>query len=369
MKKISILLSSILLFVACSKEVDKKQELAELKTQAQEIQLKIKALEAEIGKSPAASTDKVISVTVTPLAQSNFEHLIESQGLVVAENSVTISPKAPGAILSFRIKEGDMVKKGQVIGIIDNRIVREQIEELKYQLNVAKIVFDKQKALWDQKIGTEIQFINAKSNYESLTKRMATLNAQLSLYNVTAPISGVVEKVVQREGEIASPGMPMAQIINISNLKVVSRVADSYLGTVNKGDMATIDFPDINKQIKGKISFVGRLVNPSTRTFDIEVNIPSSNDFHPNQYALVKINDITVNKALVVDENLVQRTEQGNLIYVVGEKNGKKVAVSKKVELGLAYNGLVEIKSGLEPGEELITSGYQDVVDGTLISY
>ncbi|MFM1912676.1 MAG: hypothetical protein RIR51_514 [Bacteroidota bacterium] len=369
MKKFSIILSSILLFAACSQEVDKNQELAELKVQAQEIQLKIKQLESEIGNTSSNSVEKVVPVVVSPLSPLDFKHMIESQGMVEAENSVLISPKAPGSIVTLKIKEGDYVKKGQIVAIIDNKLVREQLAELKYQLDVAKVVYDKQKALWDQKIGTEIQFINAKASFESLSKRISTLNAQLDLYNVIAPISGVIERVNQKEGEIASPGMPIAQVINLNNLKVVSHVSDTFLGTVNKGDEVVMNFPDINKEMKGRISFVGNLVNPATRTFDIEVSIPSSNQFHPNQYAVVKINDITLNKALVIDQNLVQITEKGNLIYVAEQKDGKNIAISKQVELGLSYNGQVEIKSGLEPGDQIITTGYQDVVDGTQISF
>lgn len=369
MKKFSILLSSILLLAACSQEVDKNKELADLKVQAQEIQLKIKQLEKEIGSKGPLSTEKVVPVMVSPLSPLDFQHMIEAQGMVEAENSVIISPKSPGSIVSLSIKEGDYVKKGQIVAIIDNKLVREQMAELKYQLEVAKVVFEKQKALWDQKIGTEIQFINAKANFESLSKRLATLNAQLDLYNVVSPISGVIERVNQKEGEIASPGMPLAQVINLSNLKVVSHVSDTFLGTVNKGDEVLMNFPDINKEMKGRISFVGNLVNPATRTFDIEVNIPTSNQFHPNQYAVVKINDITIDKALVVDQNLIQITEKGNLIYVVGQKDGKNIAISKNVQLGLSYNGQVEIKSGLEPTDQIITTGYQDVVDGTQISF
>lgn len=370
MKNLTILIAALVLAASCSKSVDKKQELADLKKQAQEINAKIAAIEKEIGKESPKVAEKVVAVSVSPIQAQTFNHFVEAQGAVLAENTVLVSPQTAGAIVTLPVVAGQAVKKGQLIATLDNNILKESMEEVKHQLSLAKILFDKQKSLWDQQIGTEVQYLSAKSNKESLEKRLVTLQAQLAMSKVVAPISGTIEIVRQKAGEMASPGLPIVQIVNLGNLKVAAKISDTYLGSVKVGDPIVIKFPDINKEIKAKISHVSQLVNPLSRTFDIEAHIPNvGNELKPNQLAVININDISKTNAIVLDENLVQKTEKGNLIYVAVDESGKKVARARQVSIGLSYNGQAEIISGIKVGDQVITQGYQDLVDGQAISF
>jgi RND family efflux transporter MFP subunit len=369
MKKIALLLSGILLFAACGSK-DKKQELADLKSQEKEIQVKIAALEKEVGKPSDQATAKIITVSVSPLVAQNFQHFVEAQGNVVAENTVLVSPQTGGVILTLPVVAGQSVSKGQLIATLDNNILKESVEEVRQQLSLAKTIFTKQKALWDQQIGTEVQFLSAKSNMESLEKRIITLKAQLGLSRVTAPISGTIELVRQKAGEMGAPGVPIVQIVNLGNLKISAKIADSYVGTVKQGDEISIKFPDLNKELKARISLVSKIVNPLTRTFDIEARIPNAGgDLKPNLLAVININDTSKKNAIVISENIIQKTEKGDLVYVAVEENGKKVARARQVTIGLTYNGQAEITSGLKAGESIIIQGFQDLVDGTAISF
>jgi membrane fusion protein (multidrug efflux system) len=369
MKKIAILLSGILFFAACGSK-DKKQELADLKSQEKEIQAKIAQLEKEVGKPSDKAVAKVITVSVTPLVAQNFQHFVEAQGNVVAENTVLVSPQTGGVILSLPVVAGQSVSKGQLIATLDNNILKESLEEVRQQLSLAKTIFTKQKALWDQQIGTEVQYLSAKSNMESLEKRIVTLKAQLGLSRVTAPISGTIELVRQKAGEMGAPGVPIVQIVNLGNLKIAAKIADSYVGTVKQGDEISIKFPDLNKELKARISLVSKMVNPLTRTFDIEARIPNAGgELKPNLLAVININDTSKKNAIVISENTIQKTEKGNLVYVAVEENGKKVARARQVTIGLTYNGQAEISEGLKAGDASITQGFQDLVDGTAISF
>ena len=369
MKKIAILLSGILFFAACGSK-DKKQELADLKSQEKEIQAKIAQLEKEVGKPSDKAVAKVITVSVTPLVAQNFQHFVEAQGNVVAENTVLVSPQTGGVILSLPVVAGQNVSKGQLIATLDNNILKESLEEIRQQLSLAKTIYTKQKALWDQQIGTEVQYLSAKSNMESLEKRIVTVKAQLGLSRVTAPISGTIELVRQKAGEMGAPGVPIVQIVNLGNLKIAAKIADSYVGTVKQGDEISIKFPDLNKELKARISLVSKMVNPLTRTFDIEARIPNAGgELKPNLLAVININDTSKKNAIVISENIIQKTEKGNLVYVAVEENGKKVARARVITVGLTYNGQAEITEGLKAGEALITQGFQDLVDGTAISF
>ena len=354
---------------ACKQSVDKKQELADLKNQAKEINTKIAILEKAMGKAETGENLKVIAVVVSPVNPQTFKHFVEAQGSVIAENTVLVSPQTGGMILSLPVVVGQNISKGQLIATLDNNILKESMEEVKLQLALAKTLFDKQKTLWDQQIGTEVQFISAKSNKESLEKRVVTLQAQLGLSKVVAPISGTIELVRQKAGEMAAPGLPIVQIVNLGNLKVMVKIADSYVGTVKIGDPIVIKFPDINKEISARISLVSKMVNPLTRTFDVEAKIPNAGDLKPNQLAVININDLSKSKALVVSENIIQKTEKGNLVYVAVDENGKKIAKARQVTIGLTFNGQAEILTGLQSGDLVITQGFQELVDGQSILY
>jgi len=375
-RHILILMAVVAFLAACSGEkkdgvAEKKEELAKLKTEQGETEKKIKALEIEIAKldPKKAGEAKVKAVTVTPLNAETFRHYIELQGTVDAKNSALITPKTGGAITAMYVKEGDYVSAGGVIGKIDDSILRESLEELKTQLSLINTLYDKQKNLWDQKIGTELQFLQAKNNKESLERKLATLNTQLNQSKITSPMAGVVDQVNVKVGELASPGVGVVRIVNLSNLKVIAKVSDTYAASVKKGDEVIIKFPDLKKEYKARITFVSTTVDALSRTFTIEANLPTSKDIKPNMMAQIQINDATSKSALAIDQNYVQSTEKGNVVYVAVAEGNKKVAKAKEVKTGLSYNGKIEILEGLAAGDQLITLGYQEVSDGQPISY
>lgn len=376
MKKAYIFLSLILIATACGKKEDnslagKKAKLAELQTQQQTISADIKTLQAEIAKLEPNKEEKVKEIAVSPLVSQTFKHFVEVTGALDAENNMYVSPKMGGALTSVTVKEGDFVKQGQVVAKIDNSVLLTSMQEIQVQLETARTLFERQKALWDQKIGTEVQFIQAKTGVEALEKRLATLKSQDAMNVVTSPISGYVDEVRQKAGEMAMPGMGIIRVVNLGNLKVVAKVPDAYAGTVKKGDVVTVKFPDLNnKEVSTRLTFVSQTVNPITRTFTVEALIPNNDkQFKPNLNAVVNINDQSKATAIVVPMNLVQHTEEGDVVYVAVQEGNKKVARSRKVKMGLNYNGQVEISEGLSAGDLIITEGYQEIVDGQLVNY
>ncbi len=378
MKTNTLIIATLATFMllACGGETQdglagKQEELTKLKGEQSKIDQKIKALEAEVAQldTTAKREDRAKAVTVSPVMSENFKHYVEVQGSVDAKNSVMVSPKSGGVLTAVYIKEGDNVRQGATLARVDNSIMQESIAEVKNQLSLASIVYEKQARLWEQKIGTEIQYLQAKNNKEALEKKIATLNTQLGQSNISAPISGVVDQVIAKVGEMAAPGSPIARVVNLSNLKVMAKVSDSYVATVKKGDEVIVKFPDLNQEYKARITFVSTTVDPLSRTFRIEANLPSTSSIKPNMLAQVQINDATRKDAVVIDQNLIQNTENGTIVYVAQNEGGKKVAKSRTVKTGLSYNGQIEILDGLKAGDQLITQGYQDVADGQAVIF
>ncbi len=376
MKPYYIIALSAALLSACGGEkktdlAGKKDELTKLKTEQAELTTKIRTLEGEVAKLDPKKKEeaRVKDVVVSPVTTSTFKRYVELQGTIDAKNNVQVTPKSGGAVTAVYVVEGSSVRAGQLLARIDDQILRTSVEEIKTQLALANTVFEKQANLWKQQIGTEIQYLQAKSNKESIERRLATVNSQLSQSNVTAPISGVVDKVFAKVGSTAGPGVPMFQVVNLSQLKVMAKVADTYAGSVRKGDEVIVRFPDINREMKTRINFVSTTVDPLSRTFTIEAPLPSDNSLKPNMLAQIKINDLSKSNALVINQNLIQNTETGQLVYVAVNEGGKKVAKSRKVTTGSSYGGQIEITAGLQAGDQLVTQGYQELTDGTPINF
>lgn len=376
MKSTFYTLSVLVILVSCSKGggdklSDKKAELAKLQAEEKTVSASIKKLQAELDiLDPRKDVEKVLTVTVTPIATQNFKHFVEIQGRVDAKNNLFVSPQMGGAITNLFVKEGDYVKKGQTIATIDNAVLKQSLQEIDVQLETAKIFYEKQKSLWDQKIGTEIQYIQAKSTVESLEKRISTLKTQTAMTTVVSPIGGFVDEVRMRAGEMATPGLGIVRIVNSDNLKVVAQVADTYASTIKQGDVVNIKFPDLGKETTAKLTFVSRTVNTASRTFTVEASINKiDSQLKPNMTAVLNINDQAKGNAVIINQNYIQHTEAGDIVYVAVTEGAKKVARSRKITAGITYNGDIEIVSGLQTGDMLITQGYQDLVDGQAISF
>jgi membrane fusion protein, multidrug efflux system len=373
----SLLLICVLVFMAlaCGKKQDnslagKKAQLLELQGQASTLTEKIQALQNEINKLEPNQEEKTKTVTVSPVLASNFQHFVEATGRLEAENNVFVSPQTGGAITKVFVKIGDFVAKGQKIATIDNSILRNSMQEVEIQLETARTIFERQKNLWEQKIGTEVQYIQSKSSVEALERRIATLKSQDGLNVVTAPISGTIDEIRFKAGEMAAPGVGIARIVNFSDLKVVANMPDTYAGTISKGDVVKIKFPDIKKEITATLSFVSQTINQVSRTFLVEARVPNIDKaLKPNLTAILNVNDQSKGGAITVPQSYVQNTEQGAIVYVAENQGNRKVARARVVTTGLSYDGKIEITSGLTTADLLITEGYQEIVDGQSINY
>lgn len=350
----------------------KKAELAEYQAQHDALKIKIADLEKEIARlDTSAEIRKPKLVTLTPVQSGVFNHYIDVQGTVDSEENIAVQPGMPGQVTKVNVHEGDMVKAGQILAEVDNRVIRESISQLQTNVDFAKTAFEKQQRLWNQKIGTEIQYLQSKTQFESLQKNMVTLQAQLDMSRIKSPINGMVDAVNIKVGEYAAPGMLGAfRVVNFGKMKVKAKVADSYIGKVKLGNPVRIYLADINDTIQGKISFVSKVVNPMTRTFDIEIDLgATSTDVRPNMMASLKINDENIDNAMSVQSNLVQKDPSGSMYVMISEGSATKMKARKKlVKTGISSGARIIVLEGLSGNEQLIEAGYQEVVDGQLIS-
>jgi len=339
-----------------------------LKQQQKELAEKIRGLEKELAVFDTTAKDKIKVVSVTPAFPDTFYHYIEIQAKVEGDQDVVLSAETAGNVTSVLVKSGDKVTKGQVLATIDDRIIRQNMSEVESQLELARTMYKRQKNLWDQQIGSEIQYLNAKTQKESLEKRMSTVREQWELTRIKSPINGTVDDVRIKEGQTLSPGIPAFRVVNLSELKVRGEIADSYISSVKHGNEVIIFFPDEKKEIKSKLDYSGLAINPLNRTFNVEVRLePKDGIFHPNQVAVMKIADYTAPNVFVVPVEAVQKSTEGEFVYVATLEKSMYVARRKIVTSGKIYNGLTEITDGLKEGDKVITTGFQNVVEGDII--
>lgn len=371
MKKI-VLIIFITGFIASCGSGDKKAKLEKLKQQNSDLVEQIKKLEEEIAMSGDTTINslKTKDVSVKPIAYETFKHFIDVQGRVDGDENITISGKMAGTVDRILVNEGDEVSVGQVLAELDNSVLNQSLEELKSALVFASDVYEKQKNLWDQKIGTEIQFLSAKNNKEGLEKKISTLKEQMELSKIKSPINGVVDAVDIKIGQSLMPGMPAVRVVNLNKLKAKAEISETYASKVRNGNDVVIFLPDLNKEIVSKISYTAKVINNTTRTFSAEADLDSQNqDYRPNMIAILKVVDYRKDSAIVIPLNLIQHSSASEFVYVVGNKNGKDIAIRKDVTVGQVYNGKAEIINGLNQNDKLITSGYLDLTEGMLIKY
>ena len=363
---------------------EKKAKLTELKKQQETVITQITALEKEIAKLDPASAkeEKTKLVSTASIQPENFSHFIDLQGKVESENISYISPRGmAGQVKAIYVKRGDNISKGQLLLKLDDAIAKQSvvageqgIETLKVQLAFAKNIYQKQKNLWDQSIGTEVQLITAKNNVDNLENQLKSSQEQLKITkeqlqfsSVYSDVSGVAEEVNVKVGEIFA-GANQIKIVNTSNLKVTTQIPENYISKVKVGSKVKISLPDINKTIDATVSVSGKLIDANSRSFYVESKIPSDKDFHPNQVALVRILDYSANNAITVPINTLQTDDKGKYIMVAVTENGKTYARKKNITVGQFYGDRLEVKSGLQAGDLVITEGYQSLYEGQLIT-
>jgi len=364
MKNTILVIVIMVLTFACGTP-DKKAELEKLKKQKADLETKITALEEELAKSDTAKNEKFVEVVAVPLQSSVFKTYIEVQGRIDADESVALSSEIPGTITKINVKVGDEVIKGQVLAETDSRAMLQQISDLQTNLDLAKQVYEKQKNLWEQKIGTEIQYLQSKTTKESLENKMAAMQEQVRMTKIISPINGTVDGVNIKIGQAIAPGMGAITVINFSNLKVKADVAETYASRVKNGNLVQVFFPDMQDSINSKIYYASRAINNLTRTFGVEVLLDNSKEFHPNMVAKLKINDYqSATPKITVPVKFIQKGTNESFVLVA--ENGK--AVKKVINISREYKGLSEVTVGLNEGDLLITEGYDLINEGDNIS-
>ncbi len=368
-KAISYQLVAISLFAAsCGGAEDPKAELAKLKKEQADTQAKIATLEAKTGPGEAAPATPVSVMNAKP---ESFKSYLEVQGRVDFDQNATVGSRAAGTLTSIRVQRGDRVRKGQVLATVDASILDANVAELKTRMDLARVIYEKQKSLWDQQIGTEVQFLQARNNYRALQNGLATLNQQKALYNVIAPFSGTVDEVLPKLGEITAPGAPVVRLNGGTGGKILADVSEAYGNSIKAGDNAVVTIPDLGgEELPATVRVVSRSINATSRTFTVELRLKNAKaaELRPNMVATVRIQNYAAANATVVPVDLVQRDEQNSYVYVVGKADGKMTAEKRIIKTGNTYNGKVEVTSGLTAADQIISAGYQNLNDGQVIA-
>lgn len=364
------LITIVVVLVSCgtkqetplSKLVEEKKELEKTLKETREKLVDIKAQIAELD-----SSQKIVLpiVTTAMVEEKPFSEYATFQGNVEADKNVMVSPEANGLIRSISVKEGEKVSQGQTIAILDAAILNKNLEELETALELAEYNFEKQKKLYDQKVGTEVQYIQAKNQKESLEKKIETLKTQAGKYVVRAPMSGYIDEIFPKVGEMASPGMPVVRLLDLNKVSIKADISENYLNTIKKGSKVTINFPSINKEIEdAKVSRTGKFLNPNNRTFTVDVDLLNvDNTILPNLIAEVKIEKRYNDKAIVIPSSSVLEDNKGQkYVFTVKEAVVKKRPLM--VDFVSGNYTQVSPNSGLMPGEEVIVRGATAIVDG-----
>jgi RND family efflux transporter MFP subunit len=370
MKRI-VFFIAVLFLVSCgSKKTneDINKEITEYKNQIVEINKKIKALEEEIVPEDG-QLQRSIPVTVKEMEASTFHHYIEVNGTVEAVNSAYVSPEINGQVEAIYVKEGERVKTGQKLFKLNDIIVENSIKEVETALSLATIVYEKQKRLYDKQIGSEIDYLTAKNNKESLESKLKTLNSQLDMAEVKAYFDGIIDDILIEVGEMAMPGMMAMQLVNLDELYVNADVSEAYLTKVKKGDLVMLEFPSYpGMKMEVSVHRTGNIVKSANRTFKVQLKVSNNNELiKPNVIALIKINDYTASNAISVPSIIIKEDMQGPYLYVVNQESATS-ARKVYVKTGKSYGSMTMITDGLAAGDKVIVEGYNLVSDGMIVN-
>lgn len=379
MKKIFLIFLTSIILISCggdTKSVDQiidSGNLSAVKAKRTELNQKQRDLKSDLDKlneyidshekeeRPALITTEIIKDTI-------FKHYVEVQGNVETDQNVVLNAEYSGVITDIYVKEGQKVSKGQRLAKIDDGGLSSQVAQQEAQLALAKTTFERQERLWDQKIGSEIQFLQAKTNYDAAKNANKQLQSQLSKTIITAPFSGIVDQVISDPGQVVIPGQtPIIRLVNLNDMYVKASVPENYLKNIHKGTQVIVNLASINEEFTGRVRQVGNYINPNNRSFDIQVEIPNKNGLvKPNMIATVKVNDYEAEKAITVPENILQENSAGETIAFLYIPINDSIGEAKRtiIETGLSYANHTEVKSGLKEGDTLIKEGAKTLRDG-----
>lgn len=353
----------------------KKAKLEKLKKQQQDLNAQIASLQKDVAKTDTATQNAAAAklVAITPVQSASFTHYVDLQGRIDATNiSYVAPPNGQGGIVkALYVKTGDAVRKGQVLAKLDDQLIRQQIEPLRVQLTAAEDTYKRTKNLFDSGIGTYQQVLTAQTQVETMRRQIGIIQKQVALTTVTAPTSGVADQVNVRVGEMfvgTSALGPQIRIVNTGSLKVIAEVPENYLGRIGKGSNIKITLPNINKTLNAKVTVAGKIIDPNRRTFTIEAPIPSGPDLKPNQIATVQVQDYQAPSAVTIPVNALQNDDKGKFVMVAVKEGDKLVAHKRPITVGELYQDQLEVKSGLQPDDQLITEGFQNLYEGQLVT-
>jgi len=349
-----------------------------IKLKRQEISDQQKMLNREIRLLDSAisslDTDKRVPlVTTIEARESLFKHYLELQGDVMTKQNVLIYPEMPGTLLKVHVKEGQQVRKGQLLAVIDDGGMGSQLEQLRTQAQLAKTTYERQKRLWDQKIGSEIQFLQAETNFMATRNAVEQAESQLAKSRITAPFSGIIDDVIQDEGTVVAPGTGVAvfRIVNLSDMYISVDVPESYLQGVTKGKEVKVYFPVLGDSITTKVRQTGNFINPANRSFSIEIPVPNqTGNIKPNLTARVQINDYSNGEAILIPQSVISENAEGEqYVYLATDATDDGIAEAAKVVVltGRTQGDFVEVLSGIEAGDQIIKEGARSVREGQQI--
>jgi len=374
MKTIKLFIAIIVVLVlAFSCSSDKQAQLTKLKQQQNDITDKIKTLETEIraGQKDKVNPEDFKFIGVTDVKTSEFNHFIKVQGKLDGDLNAGVFAEAPGTISAKYADVGQHVVKGQVLAQIDDQQYKSQLEGLETQYKFTSDMFDKQKRLWDQKIGSEVQYLQSKTTKESLERQIASLKQQTDKFKIKSPIEGTIEECNIKVGGVVSPDPRLAayRVVEFKNLKVTAEVSEAYSSKVQIGDKLIVSFPDVNKQLETEVTFVSKYINAVNRTFLIETKVTNVPDLKANMIAIIQINDYHSDKSVLIPMNIIQTDLNGSYVYVIRPKDKFSMAVKQPVVIGTSYNGVAEIVNGLAVGDKVISVGFQELIDGQYVRF
>lgn len=363
MKKTITLLTLSLLLASCGSEPKTPSNVKELndqksvlKQQIDSLSVLLKSVETKLIELD--TTKRLVVVTTLKPVEKEFNHFIEVQGIVKADKSVELHPEMGGTITNIYVKQGQRVSKGQTLAQLDASVLNNNISQLKTQLNLAKTTFERQERLWKQNIGSEMQFLQAKAQKESLQSNLNALYAQANKLKITAPFSGKIDEVFAKNGELTNPQLPFLRLINLKNVYLETEVTESFLPNVKKGTQVEILFPSLQKTISSKIAQVGNFINPNNRSFKARVNIKNTeNTIKPNLLAQIKINDFKAN-GIVIPSYIIQKDNKNNpFVYTVTQENNSEKIVKTPVTIAREYNNETYVSEGIKISDRIVDKG------------
>ena len=375
MRKIILVATSLLLVACGAKSTDdliKEENITELKNRKSEIQAELAKIDAVLNKGGKTEESEAL-VSVLTLKDTVFNHYLEIQGNINTKENILVQPEFSGTLTSLNVKAGQRVSKGQILGKVDDAGMSQQLASIENQYTLAKTTFERQKNLWDKKIGSEIQYLQAQTQMISAQKSVAQMKAQLAKTLILSPFSGTIDEVFVERGQVVSPSpQGLMRIVNLSNMYVTTSVPETYIGKLKAGTEVDVFLTSLGKTYKGKVRQVGNYINPNNRSFGIEVSVPNpDNLLRPNQVAKLKIIDYTVKDAIVVPTNVVQEDgEKNKFVFIVTNVIGKK-GIAKKiiVKVGKSSDNVTEILSGLSANDLIVTEGVNTISEGMKLNF